>query len=142
MARCYLLAICAGSSLDQNSNNVTLFNLVEQINVPEQPPSTTVIPLEIHAYFQLDADDLQTEMEVRFSLVASTGLETCTDPIQHRPRTPRYRTRVMGLPMPPVLGNYELRVDTRFAGTEGWSRDPLSWPLTIVQVERKPRVTH
>ena len=32
MPSCYLLAVCGGSSLDQHSNNVTLFNLVEQIN--------------------------------------------------------------------------------------------------------------
>ena len=53
MPRCYLLTLCSGSALDQQSNNVTLFNLVEQLNVPPgvPPPPGGVIPLEIHAYF-------------------------------------------------------------------------------------------
>ena len=50
MPTCYLLSACVGSSIDQETNNITLFNLVEQINVPPNspPPPNGVIPLEAH----------------------------------------------------------------------------------------------
>jgi hypothetical protein len=81
MPKCYLLTLVGGSSLDRYSNNVTLFNLVEQLNFPSdrRPPPGAVIPLEVHAYFQLDSVELNQRFEVRFSLVAPTGLETVTD---------------------------------------------------------------
>jgi hypothetical protein len=144
MPKCYLLAICGGSSLDQQSNNVTLFNLVEQLNVPPNapPPPGAVLPLEIHAYFQLAPLELNTQFELRFAMVASTGLETCTDAFAHRSATPRYRTRTMGLPLPPVTGQYELRVDWRQAGGEGWQRDAAAWPITIVEAVKRPTTVH
>jgi hypothetical protein len=144
MPKCYLLAVSGGSSLDRYSNNVTLFNLVEQLNFPkEQPPAPgTVLPLEVHAYFELAPEETNRRFEMRFSLVAATGLETVTDPFAHRPTTPRYRTRTMGLPLPPVIGSYELCVDTRAEGTEHWQRDRLRWPLLITEVEPRPTVTH
>jgi hypothetical protein len=144
MPKCYLLAVCSGSSLDQQSNNVTLFNLVEQLNVPSgaPPPPGGVIPLEIHAYFQLAPGETSESFEVRFAMVASTGLETLTDPASHRSVTPRYRTRSVGLPLPPVMGQYELRVDWRMAGAESWQREPLAWPINISEAASRPRVTH
>jgi hypothetical protein len=144
MPKCYLLAVAGGSSLDRYSNNVTLFNLVEQLNFPKDqpPPPGSVLPLEVHAYFELSPEDLNQRFEVRFCLVASTGLETVTDGFSHRPNTPRYRTRTMGLPAPPVSGTYALCVDTRLSGTEAWRRDALSWPLLIAESEPRPAVTH
>ena len=81
MPKCYLLAVTNGSSLDRYSNNVTLFNLIEQLNFPKQqpPPPGAVLPLEIHAYFSLAPHELNHRFEVRFTLVAATGLETVTD---------------------------------------------------------------
>lgn len=146
MPRCYLLTVCSGSSLDQHSNNVTLFNLVEQINLkPDaEPPPGTLIPVEVHAYFQCDATELGSEFELRFALVSmQTGLESVSDVFTHRSTTPRYRTRTGGLPLPPVIGSYELRLDWRLSGTSQFVRDSASWPLQIVQVEAPTnRVTH
>jgi hypothetical protein len=141
---CYLLAICSGSSADQQTNNATLFNLVEQINVPPgaPPPPRGLIPLEMHAYLQLDGSELERSFEMRFVMVASTGLETPTDSFTHRSATPRYRTRTVGLPFPPVTGSYDLRVDFRFAGEQGWRRDPARWPINIMEVVATPRITH
>ncbi len=144
--RCYLLTICSGSSLDQHSNNVTLFNLVEQINLrpnAEMPPGT-LVPVEIHAYFQCEARELGVEFEVRFALVSlETGLESMSDVFVHRSATPRYRTRTGGLPLPPVAGAYELRIDWRRRGTSNFTRDPVTWPVHIAeQAEETQRVTH
>ena len=144
MPRCYLLAVCSGASLDQQSNNVTLFNLVEQVNLPANAPAPprSIIPLEIHAYFQLTPSEMNNPFEIRFVLRASTGLETLTDPTTHRSVTPRFRTRSIGLPLPPVLGQYELRVDWREQGSERWERDPAAWPLSLVEAQQRPAVTH
>src|SRR4051794_22976315 len=108
MPRCYFLGLCSGSSVDQQSNNVTLFNIVEQINVPTgaPPPPRGLVPLEIHAYFRVGQEEIGRDFEMRFVMVASTGLETHTDVFTHRPVTPRYRTRTFGLPFPPVAGMY------------------------------------
>mgnify|MGYP003575123760 CR=1 FL=1 len=144
MPKCYLLSIAGGSSLDRYTNNVTLFNLIEQLNFPKErpPPPGTILPLEVHAYFDLDALELHRRFEVRFALVATSGLETLTDGFAHKSATPRYRTRTMGLPVPPVAGSYDLRVDTRVEGVESWRRDALSWPLVIAETEPRPSVTH
>ncbi|HEY8942663.1 MAG TPA: hypothetical protein VIM73_00320, partial [Polyangiaceae bacterium] len=136
--------VTSGSSLDRHSNNVTLFNLVEQLNFPKDrlPPAGAVLPLEIHAYFQLDPHEINQRFDVRFSLVAPTGLETVTDAFAHKSVTARFRTRTMGLPIPPVPGAYDLRVDTRQAGTDAWRRDALVWPLVVAENEPRPAVTH
>jgi hypothetical protein len=139
-----LLAVTSGSSLDQYSNNVTLFNLVEQLNVPPgaPPPQGGVIPLEVHAYFQLAPHEVNQAFDVRFAMVAASGLETLTDAFSHKSVTPRYRTRTVGLPFPPVPGQYELHVDWREAGSEGWHREPVAWPIAIVEASPRPPVTH
>jgi hypothetical protein len=144
MPKCYLVAVSGGSSLDQHSNNITLFNLVEQLNFPKRslPQPGALLPLELHAYFQLAANELNQRFEVRFVLVGTTGLETPTEAFPHRSTTLRYRTRTFGLPAPPIAGSYELCVDSRPAGSETWTRDTVSWPLLVVHSEPRPAVTH
>ncbi len=144
MPSCYFLSVCAGSSVDQHSNNVTLFNLVEQVNVPPgaPPPPKGIIPLEIHAYFDILPDEIGKSFELRFVMVAPSGLETPSETVTHKPVTPRYRTRTLGLPFPPVIGHYTLRVDTRASGSSGFTRHTVNWPVNIVEADRRPRVTH
>ena len=144
MPRCYFLAVCSGSAVDQHSNNVTLFNLVEQINVPPgaPPPPHGLVPLEIHAYFHVAQAELGRDFEVRFVMTASTGLETPTDAFRHRAVTARYRMRTLGLPFPPVAGHYDLHVDCRDAGDEAWRREPASWPVAIVEASPQPPAVH
>jgi hypothetical protein len=139
-----LLTLSSGSSLDQQSNNVSLFNIVEQLNLPRnvEPPPGALLPLEIHAYFHLDTTELNQRFEMRFALVASSGLETLTDAHAHKSPTLRYRTRTMGLPVPPIADSYQLRVDLRAVGSEQWARDPLAWPLVVAQAEARPAITH
>jgi hypothetical protein len=144
MPRCYFLTVTGASAVDQHSNNVSLWNLVEQLNVPPgaPPPPRGLIPLELHAYFLIPQSDIGRDFELRFVMVASTGLETPTDPNTHRAVTPRYRTRTLGLPFPPVAGQYDLHVDWRYAGEEGWRREPLFWPLAIVEASPGPPIVH
>src|ERR1041384_1082629 len=121
MPRCYFLTVTSGSSIDQHSNNVSLWNLVEQINVPPgaPPPPRGLVPVEVHAYFHVAQAEFGRDFEIRFVMVAATGLETPTDAFTHRAVTPRYRTRSFGLPFPPVAGKYDLRVANRRAQAKG-----------------------
>ena len=145
MPHCYLLTVCTGSSVDQQSNNATLFNLVEQLNVPPNapPPPNHLVPLEIHAYWQFDGAEKGKEFEMRIVMRSKTsGLETPGEPIPHRALATRLRTRLQGLPFPPVAGEYELCIDWRFEGDGAWHRETLRWPINISHEPPKPRVTH
>jgi hypothetical protein len=144
MPFCYHLSVCQGSSLDQQSHNISLFSLVEQVNVPPgiEPPPNRKIPLEIHCYFQLAGHEIGKELQVRFFLVGQNGLETFTDSVTHKPPAPRFRTRTLGVPFPAGPGHYDLRVEFRLEGG-AWTRDPLSWPLSIQETRPStPPVTH
>jgi hypothetical protein len=134
----------SGSSLDAHTNNVSLFNMVEQINVPvgAPPPPNGVLPLELHAYFLVAPHELGRSFEVRHVLRAESGLETLSDVFTHRSDTPRFRTRTLGVPFPPVADGYELCLDWRYAGQDDWRREPLVWPLAVVELEERPAVTH
>ena len=144
MPKCYFLTLCGGSSLDQHSNNVTLFNVVEQVNLQPnaEPPPGAFVPLEVHAYFILGPGEVSQPFELRFALVAPSGLELLTDSTQHRSSTPRYRTRSLGVPAPAVPGDYQLCVDIRQPGTEGFTREALHWPLVVPRIEPRPSVVH
>ena len=144
MPKCYFLTLCGGSSLDQHSNNVTLFNLVEQLNFAPRnfPPAGALLPLEMHAYFHLDTYELNQKFELRFVLVGQSGLETPTNVFSHKPTGARYRTRTFGLPAPPSAGSYELRVEWRPNADAEWVRDSASWPLLVAETEPRPAVTH
>lgn len=149
MAHCYLLCVSSGSAVDRQSNNVSLFSLVEQINVPPgaPPPPRGVIPVEVHAYFQLGPEQVHKDFEMRFALLGESGLETLSDVFRHRVTAPRFRVRTLGLPYPPVLGQYSLQVDFRMAlhgslGEARWERQSAAWPIALHEIERRPRVTH
>lgn len=140
---CYFLTVCAASSVDQHSHNVSLFNLVEQINVPPGAPAPPngAIPIEMHAYWRL-ASESGEDFHVRFVLVAESGLETPSATFHYRATGARFRTRTVGLPYPPVLGAYTLRIDWRSDDEQAWQREAVSWPVHLTEIERRPRVTH
>jgi hypothetical protein len=145
LAHCYLLCVSSGSAVDRQSNNVSLFSLVEQINVPPRmpPPARGLIPLEVHAYFQLTPGQVHRDFEMRFALLAESGLETLSDVFRHRVTAPRFRVRTLGLPYPPVLGQYSLQVDFRMVGESlAWQRQSAAWPIALHEIETRPRVTH
>jgi len=145
VTHCYLLCVSHGSAVDRQSNNVSLFSLIEQINLPPNtpPPPRGLIPVEVHAYFQLDSSQVQRDFEMRFALRAASGLETLSEVFRHRVTASRFRVRTLGLPYPPVFGQYTLQVDFRVVGDEhGWQRQNASWPIALYEIEPRPLVTH
>ena len=65
-----------------------------------------------------------------------------TDATPHKSTTPRYRTRSLGLPAPAVPGNYQVCVDIRQPGMDGFTRETLNWPLVVARIEPKPTTVH
>ena len=134
--------------MDRFSNNPSLFGLIEQVNVrPDaQPPRSGVLPVEVHAYFQLSEIEQAREFQVRLVLAAESGLETFGEPFGGRATAGRFRVRTLGVPYPPVLGQYTLRVEFRMlsdqGGEDSWQRQAASWPIAFRQLEQRPRVTH
>lgn len=141
--RCYFLTVCVGSSVDQHTHNVSLFNVIEQITVPPDapPPPHGVIPVEVHAYWRA-AEENEEAFEVRLVMVAETGLETVSPVQKHTQLRGRLRTRTLGLPFPPVMGRYTLCVDWRREPHHEWQREDIHWPIYLQEGERRPRVTH
>ena len=140
-----MLCVCAGSSVDQQSNNVSLFSLVEHVNIPPMvtPPGRGAIPVEAHTYWRFEPTEMQRDLQVRYVMVnLATQLETSSDTLKHRAVTARVRSRLAGIPFPPVVGNYELRVDWRWDDQNEWTRTDQAWPLTITEGKPQPRVTH
>lgn len=144
MPRCYFLGISSGSALDQGSNNVSLFNLIEQLNIPvgARPPPNGVIPVELHAYWMFEPQEVGRSFQTRHVLVsAGSGLELPTEVTQHQVKSHYFRTRSLGLPFPAVTGEYTLRVDWRSEDTGGWVRDLAIWPLKVVEVQPRASET-
>ena len=54
----------------------------------------------------------------------------------------RYRTRSLGLPAPSVPGNYQVCVDIRQPGMDGFIRESLHWPLVVARIEQPPTTVH
>jgi hypothetical protein len=46
------------------------------------------------------------------------------------------------LPAPAVPGNYQLCVDVKQPGSDGFTRDALHWPLVVARMEPRPHVVH
>jgi hypothetical protein len=145
MPQCYLLALTVGSSLDQQTNNVTLFSMVEQINVRSgaTPRPGSAVPIEVHAYLSFQGEEVGHEFGLRYALVSSTtGLEIYSEPSKHRATAARLRTRSLGLPFPANLGHFDLRIEFRAAHSEVWVRDAARWPVSFLETEERPTVTH
>lgn len=144
MPSCYFLTLSVGSSLDQHTNNVTLFNLVEQVNIRPQamPQPGTRVPLEVHAYFSFTGEEIGRDFDLRLALTSTTtGLEIYSEPVTHRAAALRVRTRLIGVPFPPHLGHYDLRVELR-SGQGTWQRDAQRWPVSFIEADARPPVTH
>ncbi len=140
--------MAGGSSVDRHSNNASLFGLIEQVNVrPDAPPPRGgILPVEVHAYFQLSQVEQAADFQLRLVLAAETGLETVGEPMRGRATGGRFRVRTIGLPYPPVLGEYTLHVEFRSISAElseaPWQRQAVAWPIAFRQLEPRPRVTH
>ena len=134
MPRCYLLTVCTGSSLDESSNNFSLFNLVEQVQVGAQAPAELVLPLEVHIHLAWSETEFDLPHELRW-VVRTEGGGEVLGPVQPLcANSPHLRLRSFGLTVPRFSGPSEVRVEWRSAGSVEWTREPAWWPLQLAHV--------
>lgn len=129
MATAYLIDVAYGSSLDQRTNNFTLFNLVERVALPHVPQP---LPLELHAYFDIPVEERRREHELRFVLLSESGTASFSRAFQFTPRSARHRLRATGMVVQ-EFGRQRILVETRLRGEDDnrWTRSVFSWPLEV-----------
>ncbi len=136
MLRCYLLALCSGSSLDKNTNNASLFNIVEHLHVPPMLLGQ-VIGVELHCYYFV-SDDVAKHSKFEMRLIR-TGTDGKDDVGGLLPFSigegKRARVSTQALRLPVAFDTYTLRIEWRMQGTEAWTEDPLRWPLIVENAE-------
>lgn len=132
MPVCYLLTVCQASSLDQTTNNWSLFGLTEAVQSRQFPLQ---LPFEIHVHLKFELDEHETDFEVRLVLISPTGETTLSQPLALRSSTPRHRLRVNGLPLIPSPGSYQVRVEWRIRGAANWTISDGFWPLIVEELQ-------
>ena len=131
MLKCYLLTVCQGSSLDKYNNNFTLFNLIEEIHVPEKALGQAV-PFELHLYLFVSEAGRNSEYEIRLVRVTEDGTEDPGTTIKFKTTDAlRHRIRFNAIKLPKVFGLCELRTEWRAVGVDEWKRDKAVWFLLI-----------
>ena len=133
MPECYLLAISSGSSLDNDTNNWSLFKLVEQVGVPHTPG---ILPLEIHTYWLFEPEEYKINFDIRLVLVNREGGRLESKSIVLSSQTPQHRVRITGLPID-GFGFHKLRVEWRKQDADQWEQCPIFWPLRVEQLHEK-----
>lgn len=120
--------------MDRDTNNFTLFALVEQLQIPADVPTAGTpdvgLAFEVHCYWRFEPDELNRTFTWR--VVAQAGAEERVSS-SHRLRseTPRFRLRVQGLPLL-LEGETSLQVEWEAPDEPGaWHRSPIRWPLAI-----------
>lgn len=135
MLHCYLLALASGSSVDQVSNNFSLFNLVEQLRVSDNLLGRE-LGIEAHIYWLVGEQARDKDFEVRVVRIGADGSEDAGAALPFRPApTDRVRFRAGAFRLPNAYGNYLLVVEWRAKGNDDWHREHATWPLTV---EKEP----
>ena len=134
MPRCYLLAICSGSSLDESTNNFSLFNLVERVQFRTIGTANLTLPVGVHAYWSFTPEELGQSYEARWVVCTRNGAEVIGQAHALHSTSPHFRMRMVGLGVPAISGSCEIHVESRLAACDPWTRDLAAWPLTLTTV--------
>ena len=129
--------VCTQSSIDSTSNNITLFEVIEQLNVPNpfptpEPGKQLLAPIGLEVVtLWARTDDLvpeRSECKVRFSdPKGTTILERSFEANLTGHVRNRHRLRINGLPLT-VPGRYTFHVDAKTP--QGW-KEFGSVPLQV-----------
>jgi hypothetical protein len=130
---CYSLSLCQASSTDQETNNISVFGLIEAVAAPLSD-LRGVLPWEGHAYFE-QPERLHRHIDVRLLWIRDATKEEAPaqqfDGVEVDSR--RVRVRFRGVQGPPWNGYLHIAVEWRDAGSEEhWHREPHRWPVEIV----------
>lgn len=139
MIDCYFLGVCRGSALDRDTNNFTLFQLIEEVQVPEAAIGTA-LPFELHFYIAVTGDSLNGRADFQILWKDQNGGEDVRGAnvfpidLSH----PRVRTRTGAVQLPPRPGHFRIYLEWRMAGAESWTRSFASWPFVLSIADEPP----
>ena len=137
MPRLMLFAPCERAILDRADNSLSLIAIIHELTA--DIPSTTALPRDAHAPRQwqvvavwwAEPGDDQKRFQQRVSVVNPDGkvvLQTLTE-FDIRLRSHRTVGRINVFPIG-VAGEYNLRLEIRELGQEGWT-EVSSFPLLV-----------
>jgi hypothetical protein len=135
MAECYLFAVCESSTLDKETNNWSLFNLINGIELKAAAPpqgSEIILPLELHTHWRFT--DAEIGETFYWRIVSSIADQiNASKPYDFQIKTTHHRHRVKGLPIL-LEGSTAIFAEWRIGESQQWVSNPLKWPLRIARV--------
>ncbi len=137
MPRAYLIAIAESSSLDHETQNLSLFKLVEQIQIPSDAAIPAVVGYEVHSYWEFETDEIGKRFDAR--MVTEGSFRMASDPISFVAEKTRMRLRAPGVGLP-SLGQLRLSVEICAAGSNAWMPSAIWWPLLVEQAQTTDEV--
>ena len=128
--------LCSRAVIDTETNNVSLQNVIERIDIEAEPKKTNGIlamQLELMSFWGRSEADVPSFGYGRIDLVYPTGAITKSHDykidLSEFERT-RYRLRIRGLHLKNISGRYVFRVNLRNDGENEWHQ-VAAVPLTI-----------
>lgn len=129
MPRCYLCALSWNSSIDRDTNNMSIFHLIEhtQLRTSDVPG---FLPFQVHHYWEFEESERGQDYQFRTVVIRPSKDRWESEPYDSRSRAPRNRLRATGIR---VLGAgiHLVTAESRATGTEDWSPAGLAWPLQV-----------
>lgn len=132
MPRIYFVGVCLTSMVDQRTNNMSLINLVEQVQAPSLP---TTFPFEVHVYAELDEVDRGRPHHVRIVVTDRQGEHVLVAaPTRIESLAARHRLVSQDLLLDRA-GYFLVTAEIAPADVESprWVRFPGGWPLEVTQ---------
>jgi len=126
--RCYFVGLCASSSTDQESNNISVYHLLEMLQYLAPSAPGAGLAAEAHAYLERDAEP-EAPISLQFIWIGPDGATFVAGTFPEIP-LPGRRMRVrLRVPFPPPwLGYSHLFAEWRH-GEGPWTRSSTGWPV-------------
>lgn len=131
--------LCQGSAVDQETNNVSLYNILEQLDVPEppaEPPDTSTLraalrPLELFILFSRTVSEVPEAGRANVRLIFPSDDPPASFQIDvDLSQAHRHRVRI-NLPGMPVSGEGEYLFVVEALGDDGDSIPLFEIPFTV-----------
>ena len=137
MIDCYFIGVCEGSALDRDTNNLSLFGLIEELQVPTEALGA-VVPLQCHFYLATSKDAIGQPIEARVLWKRQDGSESHgANVFSLVPDALRVRNRATALQLPTAFGDYRLFLEWREPGAAEWARSTCGWPFQVIEQPEK-----
>lgn len=131
--------LCSRAVFDKDTNNVSLQNVIERLNIQAEPIENGVIPIPLHLVSMWTRSDLSvgSKAKVKITLYSPSGhrMETKGDEViveVNTQKTENFRSRVLlnGFPSN-ESGRYWFYVDIQQEDSDEWDR-AAEIPVTVV----------